>query len=177
MAFPNIIRAHLKAAFLHQQSLPNVAEERMRKVVMERLTSAGPLTKQQWTSVTSWKIWGRRRKGLEWAQDTEDRSRKTEIKQSQIPLGNACIARSHGPFITTVIYGYSPQAPRPFSSNLLCSTILSLPFAQLDLIWSMLADTLPGLRVFMIKYGWFETMITVLNDTPGPVGYGRVEHG
>ena len=56
------------------------------------------------------------------------------------------------------------------------SVEISRSFARLDLTWLMLADTLEGLRVFFIRYGWFETTITVLDDTAGPVGYGSVKY-
>ncbi len=76
-----------------------------------------------------------------------------------------------------VTHGDGP-VPKPefYWSQERLSVKISRPFAQLDLTWLMLADTLEGLRVFLIKYGWFETMITVLDDTAGPVGYGRVEY-
>lgn len=53
---------------------------------------------------------------------------------------------------------------------------ISRPFAQLDLTWLMLADALEGLRVFLIRYGWFETEVDVLDDRKGPVAHGRVEY-
>jgi len=80
--------------------------------------------------------------------------------QYQIIQGMA-VARGDGPV---------PQPDFEWSQERL-SVKISRPFAQLDLTWLMLADTLEGLRVFLIKYGWFETMITVLDDTAGPVGY------
>ena len=47
------------------------------------------------------------------------------------------------------------------------------PRAQLDLTWLMLADMLEGLRVFFAKMkGWFETSITIIDDTAGPVASG-----
>lgn len=56
------------------------------------------------------------------------------------------------------------------------SVTIIRPFAQLDLTWLMLADALEGLRVFLMRYGWFETEIDVLDDTAGPVAHGRVEY-
>ena len=52
---------------------------------------------------------------------------------------------------------------------------ISRPLAQEDLTWSMLVDTLEGVRVFFDGLqGWFETSITILDDTAGPVGSGRI---
>lgn len=52
---------------------------------------------------------------------------------------------------------------------------ISRPLAQQDLTWLMLADTLEGLRGFFDGLqGWFETSITILDDTAGPVGHGSV---
>ena len=52
---------------------------------------------------------------------------------------------------------------------------ISRPLAQDDLTWSMLADTLEGTRAFFDGLqGWFETSITILDDTAGPVGEGSV---
>lgn len=48
------------------------------------------------------------------------------------------------------------------------------PLAKSDLTWLMLADTIEGLRAFFDGRGWFETRITVLDDTAGPVGWGNV---
>lgn len=54
----------------------------------------------------------------------------------------------------------------------------SRPLAQSDLTWLMLADTLEGVRLFFGgSRGWFETSITILDDTAGPVGAGRIESG
>lgn len=54
---------------------------------------------------------------------------------------------------------------------------ISRPLAQEDLTWLMLADTLEGLRYFFGgSRGWFETEITILDDTAGPVGRGSVTY-
>ena len=53
---------------------------------------------------------------------------------------------------------------------------ISRPLAQEDLTWLMLADTLEGLRRFFGGLrGWFETSITILDDTAGPVGSGSLK--
>lgn len=55
---------------------------------------------------------------------------------------------------------------------------ISRPLAQDDLTWLMLADTLEGLRYFFHDLqGWFETSITILDDTAGPVGSGIITYG
>lgn len=47
------------------------------------------------------------------------------------------------------------------------------PRAQSDLTWLMLADMLEGLRLFFAEMkGWFETSITIIDDTAGPVASG-----
>lgn len=52
---------------------------------------------------------------------------------------------------------------------------ISRPLAQEDLTWFMLANTLEGVRHFFDGLrGWFETEITILDDTAGPVGSGSV---
>ena len=52
---------------------------------------------------------------------------------------------------------------------------LSRPLARDDLTWLMLADTLEGLRSFFSRLqGCFETEITILDDTVGPVGSGNI---
>ena len=52
------------------------------------------------------------------------------------------------------------------------------PLAQEDLTWLMLADTLEGLRDFFNGLQrWFETSITILDDTAGPVADGIVTFG
>ena len=52
------------------------------------------------------------------------------------------------------------------------------PLALHDLTWMMLADTLEGLRGFFDgRHGWFETSITILDDTAGPVGEGSISYG
>ena len=41
--------------------------------------------------------------------------------------------------------------------------------------WLMLADTLDGVRLFFDRLqGWFEMEITILDDTAGPVGRGKL---
>ena len=52
----------------------------------------------------------------------------------------------------------------------------SRPLARDDLTWMMLADTLEGLRVFFDTRGWFETSVTILDDTAGPVADGSVAY-
>ncbi|CAF9931366.1 hypothetical protein IMSHALPRED_008603 [Imshaugia aleurites] len=52
---------------------------------------------------------------------------------------------------------------------------ISRPLAREDLTWLMLADTLEGLRGFFGVRGWFETEITILDDTAGIVGSGSVQ--
>ena len=55
---------------------------------------------------------------------------------------------------------------------------ISRPLAREDLTWLMLADTLEGLRDFFDGLqGWFETSITILDDTAGPVGDGSITFG
>ena len=50
---------------------------------------------------------------------------------------------------------------------------INRPIAEQDLTWLMLADTLEGSRLFFDSLqGWFETLITILDDTAGPVGDG-----
>ncbi|KAF6226287.1 hypothetical protein HO133_009153 [Letharia lupina] len=52
---------------------------------------------------------------------------------------------------------------------------ISRPLAQEDLTWLILADTLEGSRLFFDGLRvWFETSITILDDTAGPVGSGSV---
>ena len=47
-----------------------------------------------------------------------------------------------------------------------------------DLTWLMVADTLEGTRIFFDRLqGWFETLITILDDTAGPVGIGSITYG
>ncbi len=70
--------------------------------------------------------------------------------------------------------GPVPQSSLKWSERKLYIKI-SRPLAQEDLTWSMLADTLEGLRLFFDGLqGWFETSITILDDTAGPVGDGSV---
>ena len=50
--------------------------------------------------------------------------------------------------------------------------------ARQDLTWLMLADTLEGTRIFFDRLqGWFETLITILDETAGPVGVGSIAYG
>ena len=50
---------------------------------------------------------------------------------------------------------------------------INRPLAREDLTWLMLTDTLEGLRVFFGgSHGWFETGLTILDATGGPVGDG-----
>lgn len=52
---------------------------------------------------------------------------------------------------------------------------ISRSFAKRDLTWLMLTDTLEGVRLFFGgMQAWFETSITILDDTAGPVGDGRI---
>lgn len=44
-----------------------------------------------------------------------------------------------------------------------------------NLTWLMLANTLDGVRLFFHRLqAWFETEITILDDTEGPVGQGSL---
>lgn len=53
---------------------------------------------------------------------------------------------------------------------------ISRPLAQLDLTWLILAETLEGMRGFFGgSRGWFETEVTILDDTVGIVGWGSVK--
>lgn len=55
---------------------------------------------------------------------------------------------------------------------------ISRPLAREDLTWLILADTLEGIRGFFDDLrGWFETEITILDDTAGPVGSGSLTFG
>ena len=63
-----------------------------------------------------------------------------------------------------------------WSEKKLCFRI-SRPVAQEDLTWLILADTLEGVRLFFDGWGWFETSITILDDTAGPVGDGSITYG
>lgn len=52
---------------------------------------------------------------------------------------------------------------------------ISRPLAQEDLTWLILAETLEGIKVFFGGLvGWFETEVTILDDTAGIVGRGSV---
>ena len=73
-------------------------------------------------------------------------------------------------------HGDGPVSPARFdwSEKKLYISIIR-PLARQDLTWMMLADTVEGLRVFFDGLqGWFETSITILDDTAGPVGNGRM---
>ena len=87
------------------------------------------------------------------------------IARAQYQIGRAVVA-AHGD-------GPVPQPNLQWSEGRLYIRI-SRPLAQEDLTWLMLADTLEGLRCFFGHYGWFETSITILDDTAGPVGSGSV---
>ena len=46
---------------------------------------------------------------------------------------------------------------------------------EYNFTWLMLADTLDGVRLFFDRLqGWFETEITILDETVGPVGRGSL---
>ena len=87
------------------------------------------------------------------------------IARAQYQIGRA-IAEAHGD-------GPISQPNFEWSVGNLYIRI-SRPLAQEDLTWLMLEDTLEGLRLFYALYGWFETSITILDDTEGPVGSGSV---
>lgn len=54
---------------------------------------------------------------------------------------------------------------------------ISRPLAQEDLTWLILAETLEGMRGFFGGLqGWFETEVTILDDTAGIVGRGSVKY-
>lgn len=53
---------------------------------------------------------------------------------------------------------------------------ISRPLAEEELTWLMLSDTVEGLRLFFAPRGWFETSITILDDTAGPVGSGTLKY-
>ena len=73
------------------------------------------------------------------------------------------VAAAHGD-------GPVPQANFEWDQDKLYIRI-SRPLAQQDLTWLILADTLEGLRLFFGSLqGWFQTSITILDDTAGPVG-------
>lgn len=73
--------------------------------------------------------------------------------------------------------GHVPQPNFEWSKDRLYIRI-SRPLAQQDLTWLMLADTLEGSRAFFSGlHGWFETSITILDDTAGPVGSGSITFG
>ena len=73
-------------------------------------------------------------------------------------------------------HGDGPVSPVKFEwSEKKLFISISRPLARQDLTWMMLADTIEGLRVFFDGLqGWFETSITILDDTAGPVGDGRM---
>ena len=87
------------------------------------------------------------------------------------------VAKAQYQIIKDIIaaHGDGPVSPLRFvwSEKGLCISI-SRPLARQDLTWMMLADTMEGLRLFFDERGWFETSITILDDTAGPVGDGRV---
>lgn len=87
------------------------------------------------------------------------------IARAQYQIGRA-IAGAHGD-------GPISQPNLGWSEGNLYVRV-SRPLAQEDLTWLMLEDTLEGLRLFYVMYGWFETSITILDDTEGPVGSGSV---
>lgn len=72
------------------------------------------------------------------------------------------------------VRGDGPVAPARFEwVDKSLHIVLSRPLAREDLTWMMLADTVEGLRVFFDGLqGCFETSITILDDTAGPVGNG-----
>lgn len=73
--------------------------------------------------------------------------------------------------------GPVPQLNFEWCEKKLCIRI-SRPLAQQDLTWLILADTLEGIRLFFDGLqGWFETSITILDDTVGPVGEGSITFG
>ncbi len=88
------------------------------------------------------------------------------------------IAKAQYDIIRTVMaaHGDGPvlQANLEWSEKMLYLRI-SRPLAQDDLTWLMVADTLDGIRGFFDGlHGWFETEITILDDTAGPVGRGSL---
>ena len=87
------------------------------------------------------------------------------IAKAQYQIGRA-IAGAHGD-------GPISQPNVEWSEGNLYVRV-SRPLAQEDLTWLMLEDTLEGLRLFYVLYGWFETSITILDDAEGPVGSGSV---
>lgn len=88
------------------------------------------------------------------------------VAQAQYDIIQAVVAaKGDGPV---------PQPNFEWSEGNLCIRI-SRPLARDDLSWLMLADTLEGLMTFFDELrGWFETEITILDDTAGPVGSGSV---
>ena len=85
------------------------------------------------------------------------------IAKAQYQIGHAIVAaRGDGPV---------SQPNLQWSEGKLYLRI-SRPLAQEDLTWLMLSDTVEGLRLFFDGRGWFETSITILDDTAGPVGSG-----
>ena len=89
------------------------------------------------------------------------------IAQYQI-IGEIVSARGDGPVT---------EEKMEWCEKRLCVRV-SRPLAREDLSWMMLADMLEGLRVFFgdEKRGWFETLITVLDDTAGPVADGSISY-
>ena len=87
------------------------------------------------------------------------------IAQYQI-IGEIIAAHGDGPVPRTIVEWSEKKLYIRFSR----------PLARDDLTWMMLADTLEGLRVFFDTRGWFETSITILDDTAGPVADGSVAY-
>ena len=87
------------------------------------------------------------------------------IAKAQYHIGRA-IAEAHGD-------GPISQPNLEWSEGYLYVRF-SRPLAQEDLTWLMLEDALEGLRLFYVLYGCFETSITILEETEGPVGSGSV---
>ena len=57
------------------------------------------------------------------------------------------------------------------------SVRISRPPAREELTWFMLGDMLEGLRSFFGgRLGWFEILITILDDTAGPVASGSLKY-
>lgn len=88
------------------------------------------------------------------------------IAKAQYEIIHAVVAaRGDGPV---------PQSNFEWEERKLCVRI-SRPLTQEDLTWLMLAETLEGTRGFFAGLrGWFETDVTILDDTAGIVGRGGV---
>ncbi|KAL9026192.1 MAG: hypothetical protein Q9196_005104 [Gyalolechia fulgens] len=90
------------------------------------------------------------------------------------------VARAQYQIIRAIIAAHGDQrVPGPllvWSEKKLCIHI-GRPLARLDLTWQMVADTLEGLRIFFDRLqGWFETAITILDDSVGVVGDGGITY-